>query len=46
MFDKQVEEHHLSFQKLITVLVPIAQEVCSRIMSKNYLITGQIKEDL
>jgi len=27
MFDKQVEEHHLSFQNLITLPVPIVQEV-------------------
>jgi len=25
MFDKQVEEHHLSFQKLITVLISTVQ---------------------
>jgi len=33
MIDKEGVEHHLSFKKLIEVLVPTIQEVCSRIMS-------------
>jgi len=32
MIDKEGVEHHLSFQKLIKVLVPTVQEVCSRIV--------------
>ena len=32
IFSKEVVEHHLSFQKLIKVLVPTVQEVLSSII--------------
>jgi len=49
IFVKEVVEHHLSFKKLIKVPLQTVQEVWSRIVSQNYLISvqiGHIDEDL